>query len=96
MEKDELNKVAEEIFVFKYNEDTGDSVFYGILGEQVELKNALVMEVNMMPKRHDIVIIQSPLISDFVSLVKKINKNSVTQKEIEDFQGKLEKIKTNI
>jgi len=96
MEKDGLNQVAEEILVFKYDENTRDSVFYGILGEQVELKNAMVMEVNMMPKRHDIVIIQSPLISDFVSLVKKINKNSVTQKEIEDFQGKLEKIKTNM
>ncbi len=96
MEGNDLNQVADEILVFKYDEDTGTSAFYGILGEKVELNNALVLEVNMIPKRHDIVVIQSPLVSDFVSLVKKMNKNSVTQKEIEDFQNKLENIKKNL
>lgn len=96
MEKDGLNQVAEEILVFKYDENTRDSIFYGILGDQVELKNAMVMEVNMMPKRHDIVIVQSPLVSTFVSLVKKINNNSVSKKDVETLQKSLEDFKTNL
>ncbi len=96
MEGNDLNQVAEEILVFKYDEDTGTSAFYGILGEKVELNNALVLEVNMIPKRHDIVVIQSPLVSDFVSIVKKINKSSVTKDQIENFQSKLEEIKAKL
>ncbi len=96
MEGNDLKQVAEEILVFKYDEDTGTSAFYGILGEKVELNNALVLEVNMIPKRHDIVVIQSPLVSDFVSIIKKINKGSVTKDQIEHFQSKLEEIKAKL
>ena len=95
-EKDSFTQIADEILVFNYDEETGDSGFYGIFGEKTELKNALVLEVNMMPSKHNITIIQSPLISDFVKMVKNLNNESVTKEEIEQFQNYLEEIKAKL
>ena len=96
MDKDEFSQVADEILVFNYTEQTGDAAFYGIFGEKVELKGALVLEVNMMPSKHNITVIQSPLVSSFVSIIKNANSNALTKEEIERFQNKLEELKATL
>ncbi len=96
MENESFTQIADEILVFNYDEETGDSAFYGIFGEKVDLKNALVLEVNMMPNKHNITVVQSPLVSEFVKLIRHLNKKSVSKEEIERFQKKLEEIKTKM
>ena len=91
--KNDGNQVAEEILVLSYNENN-ELLFKDILGGGVKADSALILDVNTM--NQTTVILEHPLIKDFIGLFRSINENKGTKSQIENLQNKLEELKAQI
>jgi len=87
------SQIGEDILVLSY---TGDNelVFKDVLGMGEKLESALILEVNTLNQK--CVVLQHPLVKDFISLLRALNDNKVNLEQIENFQKKIEKVKENI
>jgi predicted RNA-binding protein len=84
------SQIAEDILILSYTDDNG-LVLKDVLGMGVKLDSALIIDVNTMNQR--CVVIQHPLIKEFVSLIKNIKENKVTSEQIQHLQNNIEKLK---
>ena len=87
------SQIGEDILVLSY---TGDNelVFKDVLGMGEKLESALILDVNTLNQK--CVVLQHPLVKDFISLLRGLNDNKVNLEQIENFQKKIEKVKENI
>ena len=69
-------------------------IFKDVLGMGEKLDSALILDVNTLNQK--CVVVQHPLIKEFLSLIKNIIDKKVTSKQIGNFQNSIEKIKENI
>jgi hypothetical protein len=87
------NQLAEDVVLLSYS--NGNTLLLkDILGIANEAESALIYEVNTLDQT--CTIIQHPIVNPFISLLEKINDNTVTSTDIEQFQSKLEELKKDI
>jgi len=87
------SEVAEEILVLSYNENN-ELLFKDILGGGGKSDSALILDVNTM--NQTTVILEHPLIKDFLGLMRDLNEKKGTKIQIENLQNKLEELKASI
>ncbi|MFW9901185.1 MAG: hypothetical protein ACFFDY_07855 [Candidatus Thorarchaeota archaeon] len=87
------SQIGEDILVLSYTDDN-ELVIKDVLGMGEKLESALILEVNTLNQK--CVVLQHPLVKDFISLLRGLNANKVNLEQIENFQKKIEKVKENI
>ena len=58
------------------------------------LKSALIVDVNTL--NQTCVVLEHPLIQDFVGMIEKINSKTILKADIENFEKQLISLKENI
>ncbi len=58
------------------------------------LKSALIVDVNTL--NQTCVVLEHPLIKDFVGMIEKINSKTILKADIENFEKQLISLKENI
>lgn len=86
------SQIAEDILILSYTENN-ELVLKDVLGMGEKLDSALILDVNTMNQK--CVIIQHPLIKEFISLIKNIKDKRVDLEQIENFQNSIDNLKKN-
>jgi len=79
--------------ILSYTDDN-ELIFKDVLGMGEKLDSALILDVNTL--NQTCVILQHPIIKEFIGLIKNINNHNAKLEQIENFQSKIEKIKENL
>ncbi len=87
------SQILEDIVVLSYTENN-ELLFKDILGIGEIIDSGLILDVNTL--NQTCVVLEHPLVKDFINLVKKINDNTLNKAEIEKFQKSLEKLKETL
>ena len=85
-------QITEDILVLSYTKNN-ELIMKDILGMGEKLDSALIMNINTM--NQTCIVLQHPLIKDFIGLIKGIRKNNDVKSEIDNFQNSLEEFKQN-
>ena len=85
------SQILEDIVVLNYT-DNNELLFKDILGMGESLESALIMSVNTLNQQ--CIVLEHPIIKDFMGLLKKIHSNEVTNSDIEEFSNELTKLKS--
>ncbi len=91
--KSDNSQIAEDILVISYT-DTHELVFKDVLGMGDKLDSALILEVNTLNQK--CVILQHPLIKDFLDLILNISSQTIKQTQFDEFIRKVEELKKNL
>ncbi|MFX1347271.1 MAG: hypothetical protein ACFE92_01220 [Promethearchaeota archaeon] len=91
--KTDGSQIGEDILVLSYTDDN-ELIFKDVLGMGKKLDSALILDVNTLNQK--CIVLQHPLIKDFLNLMKNIVEKKVTSEQIGNFQNKIEKIKENL
>lgn len=86
------SQILEDIVVLSYTENN-ELLFKDILGMGEILDSALIYDVNTL--NQTCVIVEHPLIKDFINLIKNVNNNTISRNDIENFQKRLEELKAS-
>lgn len=84
------SQIAEDILILSYTENN-ELVLKDVLGMGEKLDSALILDVNTMNQK--CVILQHPLIKEFIGLIKNIKENNVSSEQIDNFENSLEKVR---
>ena len=87
------SQIGEDVLILFYTDDN-ELVFKDVLGMGEKLESALILDVNTLNQK--CIVLQHPLIKEFISLIKNITNNKLESEQIENFQRSIEKIKQNI
>ena len=93
IKKNDGSQILEDIVILSYTEDN-ELLFKDIIGMGEILKSALIVDVNTMSQT--CVILEHPLIQDFVGMIEKINSKTILKADIENFEKQLISLKENI
>ncbi len=93
IKKNDGSQIMEEIVILSYNENN-ELVLRDVLGMGETLESALILDVNTMNQK--CVILENPIIKDFISLITKISVNQVTGIDIDKVIAKLEELKEDL
>ncbi|NVM16340.1 MAG: CooT family nickel-binding protein [Candidatus Lokiarchaeota archaeon] len=86
-------QILEDIVILSYT-DNNELLMKDVLGTGEILKSALIVDVNTL--NQTCVVLEHPLVKNFIDLVKNINNNVISRSEIESFQAQLDNIKNNL
>ena len=86
-------QILEDIVILSYT-DNNELLMKDVLGAGEILKSALIVDVNTL--NQTCVVLEHPLVKNFIDLVKNINNNVISRSEIESFQAQLDNIKNNL
>jgi len=93
IKKNDGSQILEDIVILSYTEDN-ELLFKDIIGMGEILKSALIVDVNTL--NQTCVVLEHPLIQDFVGMVEKINSKTISKADIENFEKQLISLKENI
>ena len=93
IKRNDGSQIMEDIVIISYNENN-ELVLRDILGMGETLESALILDVNTMNQK--CVVLENPIIKDFISLITKINVNQVTGIDFDTVISKLEKLKEDL
>jgi predicted RNA-binding protein len=93
IKKNDGSQILEDIVILSYTKDN-ELLFKDILGMGEILKSALIVDVNTL--NQTCVVLEHPLIKDFVGMIEKINSKTVLKADIEKFEKQLISLKENI
>ena len=93
IKKNDGSQIMEEIVILSYNENN-ELVLRDVLGMGETLESALILDVNTMNQK--CVILENPIIKDFISLITKISVNQVTGIDFDKVINKLEELKEDL
>ena len=93
IKKNDGSQIGEDITIINYTEKF-ELVLRDILGTGEVLDSALIFDVNTL--NQTTTVVEHPLIKDFLKLIIKINDNTITKMDIENFQTKLSEIKQSL
>jgi predicted RNA-binding protein len=91
--KTDGSQIGEDILILSYSENN-ELVFKDVLGMGEILESALILDVNTL--NQTCVVLEHPLVKDFINLIKKFNDNSLNKAEVKKFQKSLEKLKETL
>ncbi|MFX1298173.1 MAG: hypothetical protein ACFFD2_25385 [Promethearchaeota archaeon] len=87
------SQILEDIVVLSYTENN-ELLLKDILGIGEIMESGLILDVNTL--NQTCIVLEHPLVKDFINLIKKYSDNSLTKPEIEKFQKSLENLKETI
>ena len=93
IKKNDGSQILEEIVILSYTENN-ELLFKDILGIGEILNSALIVDVNTL--NQTCVVLEHPLIQDFIKIVKNINDKTISKSDIESFQMQLDSIKNKL
>jgi len=93
IKKNDESQVAEEILVLSYTDDN-ELVLKDVLGMGEKLDSALILDVNTLTQK--CMVLEHPLVKNFVSLMKNVMDGKVTLEEIDKIQQGLDQLKESI
>ncbi|MHA1458401.1 MAG: CooT family nickel-binding protein [Promethearchaeota archaeon] len=93
IKKNDGSQILEDIVILSYTEDN-ELLFKDILGMGEILKSALIVNVNTL--NQTCVVLEHPLIQDFVGMIEKINSKTISKADIEKFENQLNSLKENM
>lgn len=93
IKKNDGSQILEDIVILSYNEDN-ELIFKDVLGIGEKLESALILNVNTMNQK--CLILEHPIIKDFINLVNKLSVNTTTKSDIDTIINKLEILKQDI
>ncbi len=93
IKKNDGSQILEDIVILSYTENN-ELLFKDILGMGEILKSALIVDVNTL--NQTCVILEHPLIQDFVGMIEKINSKTISKEDIEKFEKQLVNLKESI
>ena len=93
IKKNDGSQILEDIVILSYTEDN-ELLFKDILGMGEILKSAIIVDVNTL--NQTCVVLEHPLIKDFVGMIEKINSKTILKADIEKFEKQLISLKENI
>jgi len=93
IKKNDGSQILEDIVILSYTEDN-ELLFKDVIGMGEILKSALIVDVNTL--NQTCVVLEHPLVRDFIGIVEKINNKTITKSEIENFENLLNDLKKNI
>ena len=91
--KKDGSQILEDIVMLSYNENN-ELVLKDVIGMGEILESALILNVNTMNQK--CIILENPLIKDFISLIKNLSENKSSKSEIDEIINKLETIKSEL
>ncbi len=93
IKKNDGSQILEDIVILSYNEDN-ELIFKDVLGIGEKLESALILNVNTMNQK--CLILENPIIKDFINLVNKLSVNTATKSDIDTIINKLEILKQDL
>jgi len=93
IKKNDGSQILEDIVILSYTEDN-ELLFKDIIGMGEILKSALIVNVNTL--NQTCVVLEHPLIQDFVGMIEKINSKTILKVDIENFEKQLISLKESI
>ncbi|GAG73670.1 unnamed protein product [marine sediment metagenome] len=93
IKKNDGSQILEDIVILSYTEDN-ELLFKDIIGMGEILKSALIVDVNTL--NQTCVVLEHPLIQDFVGMIEKINSKTILKEDIEKFEKQLVSLKESI
>ena len=84
------SQILEDIVVLAYTDDN-ELLFKDILGMGESLESALIMSVNTLNQQ--CIVLEHPIIKDFMRLLRKVRSNELKDSDIEDFSSELKRFK---
>ncbi len=91
--KNDNSQIGEDVIFLGYTE-SNELIFKDIMGMGTKLESALILDVNTISQKT--IVLEHPLIKDFIKLMKNLNENEVTKEEVENFQIRLDEIKNSL
>lgn len=91
--KDDGSQIGEEVLVLSYTENN-ELVFKDVLGMGDKLDSALILDVNTL--NQTCVVLQHPLIRDFLDLIRSMDTQNISKIKIEEFIKSLEDLKKDL
>ena len=93
IKKNDGSKIIEDIVILSYTEDN-ELLFKDEIGMGEVLKSALIVDVNTI--NQTCVVLEHPLVRDFIGIVEKINNKTISKSEIKNFEKQLNDLKKNL
>ena len=93
IKKNDGSQILQDIVILSYTEDN-ELLFKDIIGMCEILKSALIVGVNTL--NQTCVVLEHPLIKDFVGMIEKMNSKTISKADIENFEKQLLSLKENI
>ncbi|MFX1379819.1 MAG: hypothetical protein ACFFA4_12085 [Promethearchaeota archaeon] len=90
IDKSDGSQIAEDILILSYTENN-ELVLKDVLGMGEKLNSALIFNVNTLNQK--CVVIQHPLIKEFINFIKNIKDNKVESDLIESFHKAIDKLR---
>ncbi len=93
IKKNDGSQILEDVVILSYTEDN-ELLFKDVMGMGEVLKSALIVDVNTL--NQTCVVLEHPLVRDFIGIVEKINNKTISKSEIENFEKLLDELKKNL
>ncbi len=84
------SQIAEDILILSYTENN-ELVLKDVLGMGEKLDSALILDVNTM--NQNCVVIQHPLIKEFISLIRNLKDKKINLEQLENFKKSIDSLK---
>lgn len=91
--KKDGSQILEDIVMLSYNEKS-ELILKDVIGMGEILESALILNVNTMNQK--CIILENPLIKDFISLINNLSESKSSKSEIDEIINKLETIKSEL
>lgn len=91
--KKDGSQILEDIVMLSYNENN-NLVLKDVIGMGKTLESALILNVNTMNQQ--CIILENPLIKDFISLINNLSENKSSKSELDEIINKLETLKSEL
>ena len=93
IKKNDGSQILEDVVILSYTEDF-ELLFKDVMGMGEVLKSALIVDVNTL--NQTCVVLEHPLVRDFIGIVEKLNNKTISKSEIENFEKLLDDLKKNL
>jgi len=87
------SQIMEDIVIVNYTENN-EIVFKDVLGMAELLKSALILNVNTL--NQTLVVMEHPIINDFIGLMTNLNDKNKTKEKIENIVAQLTELKNSL
>ncbi|MBY8989787.1 MAG: CooT family nickel-binding protein [Candidatus Lokiarchaeota archaeon] len=91
--KNNNSQIMEDVVMLYYNEDN-ELVLKDVIGMGETIESALILDVNTINQK--CLILENPLIKDFVNLLVKLNDTTATKSDMDIIINQLEALKEEI
>ncbi|MHA2392538.1 MAG: hypothetical protein ACXAEX_11400 [Promethearchaeota archaeon] len=91
--KNDDSQILEDIVILSYNEEN-ELVLRDVIGMGETIESAIIINVNTMNQK--CLVLENPLVKNFVSLLFKLNENKAITSDIDQIVNQLELLKGEI